>query len=227
MDNLDTSISGKLTEGWQAFLNSLQPRAERILLGSPLEERFIERLEKYLSPHVRIIPQYQINTIVGSYRLDFVLAVDSRKIAFECDGKDFHDEWRDEWRDAMILGTGDINTIYRFKGCDIHTFLDDCIYLIYHFDKGLFNERYPILALRLISDEVQEQVVDNMERWREHLTVVYKRWGSEDYSDAMQLSVERRDKDHPGHWQVLLNEAKENPGKTLAELMKIRESKFW
>lgn len=212
---------------WQSFLDNLQPRADRNLLESPLEERFIEKLEKYLSPRVSILPQYWVKTIVGNYRIDFVLKIENKKIAFECDGKNFHDEWKDEWRDGLILGTGEINSIYRFRGCDIHTFLDDCIYLIYHFDKSLFSERYTLLAPRLISDEVQEQVVGKMDRWSEHLTVVYKRWGSDDYSDAMQLSVKRRNKDKKGHWQVLLNEARENPGKTLAELMKIRESKFW
>ena len=218
----------QLIENLQGWLESLQPRADRALIESPLEERFIQKLEKYLSPHVTIHPQYKIATIAGKYRIDFVLMVENKKIAFECDGKDFHDEWKDEWRDALILGTGDINTIYRLKGCDIHTFLEDCIYLIYYFDKSLFNERYPLLAPRLISEEVLTQVVESEVGWYEHICVVYqKKSGDGDDLGSMQLSIERRNKDSKGHWQVLLDEAKQNPGKSLTELMEIRKSKFW
>src|SRR5689334_10635520 len=100
----------------QNYRNLTQPRADRDRLESPLEEQFIQSLEKYLNPRSDIIPQYEVQTILGKYRLDFVVALDGHLIGFECDGKEYHDAFRDEWRDALILHTKEIETIYRFRG---------------------------------------------------------------------------------------------------------------
>ena len=59
------------------------PRANRSKLGSPIEEIFIAKLEKYLSPEVAIYPQYSISTPNGAFRIDFVLAFRNERIAIE------------------------------------------------------------------------------------------------------------------------------------------------
>lgn len=96
------------------YLNLSQPRADRNKIEIPSEELFVENFEKYISPFASIYPQYEVQTIAGIFRLDFVVELNESKIGFECDGKDFHDEYRDEWRDRFILHTGEIETIYRF-----------------------------------------------------------------------------------------------------------------
>ena len=61
---------------------------------------FVQTLEKYLSPRSEGIAQYEVRTVVGNYRLDFVVELDGLKIGFECDGKEYHDVYR------MNGGTG-------------------------------------------------------------------------------------------------------------------------
>ena len=205
-----------------------QPRADRIKLESPIEELLIQSLEKYLSPQTQILPQYEIMTLAGKFRLDFLLTVGDKKIAIECDGKDFHDEWRDEWRDALILGTSEIDTIYRFRGKDIFTFLDDCIYLIYHYDKELFSDRYPILAARLISDSLKHKLDMEPAFRHETNTIEYEITNEDDdIVKWKRVITERRNKDdYAGHWNILFDIAKKNPGLNLDQLMEIRRKEM-
>jgi very-short-patch-repair endonuclease len=199
------------------------PRADREKIESPLEELFIYQLEKHLSHLTEIIPQFEVQTLAGCYRLDFVVTVNGRKIGFECDGKNFHDEWRDEWRDGLILGTETIETIYRFRGTDLYRYLDDCIYIIYHFDNDLFNERYLSLFPNLISEQLKEKIQTGIEDI-EGVKLSYPmrdRFGNK--VGWTQLSIERRTIKRKGHWEVLFGYAVNNPSLTLKELMSIRE----
>lgn len=203
-------------------LFSKQPRADREKLESPLEELFIQNLEKYLSSESKIFPQQEVKTIGGNFRLDFLLTIGDKKIAFECDGKEYHDPWRDEWRDALILGSTEIDTIYRFRGMDLHTFLNDCIYLIYYYDPELFNDRYYLNAPQLISNTLKEQI-ENLHR-AETNNICYEIKGDDESClGMMTLEMERRNKqDRYGHWNVLYEIAKKNPGIPIEQLMEIR-----
>jgi len=204
-----------------------EPRADRDKLESPLEEIFIEKLEKYLSSGVTIHPQYEVKTIAGKFRLDFLLTCFDKKIAFECDGEEYHDEFRDEFRDGLILGAGTIDAIYRFRGKDLHTFLDDCIYLIYHFDKELFNERYPFIFPKLISDDLKEDIEKNLLDDSERTRIDHRAINSEgNHVGWLTLILERRSKNKSGHWKVLYDFAVANPDKTLDELIDLRK-KGW
>jgi hypothetical protein len=74
--------------------------------------------------------------------LDFVATPHGgRRVAVECDEKEFHDESRDEWRDAMILGAIGLAAIYRFPGGALHYHTEDCLYLLSRWEPGIFNER--------------------------------------------------------------------------------------
>lgn len=199
-------------------------RADRAKLESPLEEFFIHHLEKYISYRAEIVPQYQVSTIAGTFRLDFLLKIGEKKIGIECDGKDFHNEWKDEWRDALILGSGTIETIYRFRGKDIHTFIDDCIFLIYYYDNELFSDRYPVIAEKLISIEIQTKLREDSFSIRERNLIEYKFFNEESGLQVgrMELLVERRSKQEPGHWQSLYKFANEHRGASIDELIDLR-----
>jgi very-short-patch-repair endonuclease len=210
--------------GIESLFNLLQPRPNRTKLESPLEEIFIENLEKYLSPKTTIIPQYEVQTLVGKYRIDFVLISENKKIGIECDGKEFHDEWRDEWRDGLILQTGEVDIIYRFRGKDIYTSLNNCIYVIYYFDKELFNDRYRYIFPNLISPEFENDFVNYYSK-HQSIRMTYRVWhDSEDLTKNIQVIIERRDKDKFGHWKVLVKYAIDNPDLSLEQLMKLREN---
>lgn len=199
------------------------PRVDRAKLESPLEEMFIERLEKYLFSWLTITAQYEVETIAGKFRLDFVIIIDNKKIAFECDGEEYHDAFRDEFRDGLILGSGQVDIIYRFRGKDIYTFLDDCIYLIYHFDNELFNNRYPFLFPQLISNDLKEHLAKKSIEDCETTRLDYKAINIEGYQFGwMHLLMERRDKNRNGHWKVLYDFARQNPRQNLNQLIALR-----
>ncbi len=199
---------------------------DRGQMESPLEELFIRKLEKYISPTITIIPQYEIKTLIGKFRMDFVIDLGEKKIGFECDGAEFHDEWRDEWRDGLILGTGVIDSIYRFKGKDLFMFLDDCIYIIYHFDKEIFNDRYSKNFPQLISEEFRTQLTDKPFQIEEHIMIdVAIRDENDKIVLRVPLIVERRCKEQEGHWKVLLNYCEKNTSLTLDQIIKTYEGK--
>jgi hypothetical protein len=108
---------------------------------SPIEAAFAESCFKFLSPAVHVQQQRKVSTTHGSFRLDFLMLVKGRKIAVECDGKDFHEGLRDELRDAILLGEGKCETIYHFRGCDLVYHPYDCVWLMSVLDKDLFSQR--------------------------------------------------------------------------------------
>src|SRR5690348_13829612 len=97
---------------------------------SPIEDLLLEAVRPRLSESARITPQVDVPTACGVFRLDFVIEGGGVRIGVECDGADFHDESRDEWRDALIIGSRQIDGIFRFRGCDLHWRLDDCLFAI-------------------------------------------------------------------------------------------------
>lgn len=119
---------------------------------SPLEDLFAYNIVNYLDESVNFQKQVEVETICGTFRIDFVASHEGKKVAFECDGKDFHDLSRDEWRDTMILGAGVVEEIYRLRGSDIQYHLEDCLYLISQREPDFFSERGHINLERLASD---------------------------------------------------------------------------
>lgn len=128
---------------------------------SPLEDDFAYHITKYLEPTISFTPQYEVKTICGTFRLDFVAEVAGVKIGFECDGKDFHNESRDEWRDAMILGSKGINAIYRMRGADLYYHINDILYFIAKWNPELFSKRGVLNLQALASDAVRTNNDEN------------------------------------------------------------------
>jgi len=108
---------------------------------SPLEERFAFDIAKHLDSEVTIVTQSWVKTRCGNYRVDFLLNRGALRLAVETDGKNFHDPIRDLWRDSLILGTGTIDAIVRFRGTDLFGFPNDCLYLLAFWYPKLFSER--------------------------------------------------------------------------------------
>lgn len=122
---------------------------------SPLEDDFAYHITKYLEPTISLIPQHEVKTICGTFRLDFMAEAAGVKIGFECDGKDFHDESRDEWRDAMILGSKKVDAIYRMRGSDLYYHIDDILYFISKWNPEIFSQRGLLNLQALASDAVR------------------------------------------------------------------------
>jgi hypothetical protein len=122
---------------------------------SPLEDEFILNLEKYAGDLDSFEPQVAVSTICGRFILDFVARVGARMVAFECDGKAYHDAFRDEWRDAMILGAEAVDTVYRLRGSDLYYHMPDCLFVLSKLEPWLFSDRGLANLERLASKEAR------------------------------------------------------------------------
>src|SRR5688572_5827088 len=97
---------------------------------SPLEADFAWHVAKYVSNEVHLDRQVAVETICGRFVLDFVATNPAgARVAFECDGKEFHHAGRDEWRDAMILGADGVDSILRLRGSDLTYHINDVLYI--------------------------------------------------------------------------------------------------
>lgn len=109
---------------------------------SPIEDAFAWSLGKYIDRNVAVLKQFEAPTICGQFRIDLVVVTpNGHKVAYECDGADFHDESRDEWRDAMILGAACVDVIVRLRGQDIVHRMDDTLLVASRWDPQIYSER--------------------------------------------------------------------------------------
>jgi hypothetical protein len=162
---------------------------------SPLEDDFALNVTKYLEPTLSLIPQYEVKTICGTFRIDFVVQGPSGLTGFECDGKDFHDASRDEWRDAMIMGTKTVNSIYRLRGADIYYRIEDILYIVSRWNPELFSQRGIVNLERLASPEAKSGL---MEVPRSIAIITYKNDENDwDENGPVHLCMERRHLESP------------------------------
>jgi hypothetical protein len=185
---------------------------------SPIEDAFAKSATKFLNREVILYTQVEIPTICGLFRLDFV-AIDSdgKKTGFECDGKEFHDESRDEWRDAMILGSSDIDEIYRISGKEITYRIDDVFYSISIWSPWLFDDRQKYNLSRIASEELTKRNVQTED------TVFSVNYVDAESGQLNQFRLEKRHKNIPEgrrqFWQCAFRYAKDLWGGNLDEIM--------
>jgi hypothetical protein len=123
---------------------------------SPLEDSFAWALTKYLRPGTNLEKQVEVRTICGVFYLDFVATTTTgRRVAYECDGGEFHEAQRDEWRDAMILGANAVDTIIRLRGSDLTYHLEDVLWLLANWDPDVFSTRSQHILFRLASERAR------------------------------------------------------------------------
>jgi very-short-patch-repair endonuclease len=126
---------------------------------SPIERDFAWSISKHLSESVELKKQHRIDTRFGRFYVDLAVLSSTVRVAFECDGKEYHlDHLRDECRDALILSIGGITALYRFEGADIHYHCDDCLFYIMKNDPWMFSQRGRGNIGRLATDEARSAV---------------------------------------------------------------------
>lgn len=103
--------------------NALYERCE-----SPAEHKLLHLLSK-VYPYKSIRNQVP----VLRYRMDFVT---DDNIAWEVDGKQWHDEELDEVRDCCILQNSDIHTIVRIPAGAIHWYFNACVSVMRYWRDG-------------------------------------------------------------------------------------------
>jgi len=202
-------------------------RVDYSKIESPLEYHFITQLEKHLNSEVVLNCQWCVTTNGGRFRLDFLIEFKGKKIGIECDGKDFHNEYRDEWRDALILGSNQADVVYRFSGTDLFCFLNDCIHVLYHYESQIFNKRYTEIFTRLISEELLIALKNNRHLIQE--TNVFSVRTTNDWGEKVgwhNLKILRRNKkDENSNWVKLYEFSKKYHNLKIDDIIKQYEFK--
>ena len=196
---------------------------------SPIEEVFAYHFDKYKNEEAVLHQQVQVNTICGPYWLDFVATINDKIVGIECDGKDYHDTNRDFWRDSMILGTGAVDSIYRFSGRDLNYHVNDCLFLLSEVEPEIFSKRGIINLSHLSSAEARE-ADDNEKYLTEDGLAIFYRKEIEEESRVFDtfIYVKRRNKKVSGKkdpdWVKYYNFAKEHGGGNLNEIIESYDS---
>jgi len=189
---------------------------------SPIEDVFAEHCFKYLSDDVSVEKQVEVKTKHGIFRADFKLKNSTKRIAIECDGKEFHEMLKDELRDSILLGENHYDTIYHFRGCDLVYYPYDCVWLILALDDGFINKggHLHLVKLRDASFEVSNEKKNTEESFMFNIDppkVIF--W-------AFRRSIElvNRNPRMRYFWQSLYQFACEYPNASLDKLLEIKQA---
>jgi hypothetical protein len=204
---------------------------------SPIEDHFSKRIVTLLPTDAEWLPQFEVETQCGTYRIDFVAKIGKRTIGFECDGKEHHageiDRERDKWRDALMMGTGKVNAIYRIPGSRIFYQPDRVIYLISCGEPGLLSER----GEKILSNAVKPDVI-SIERFESasflqyrwypdslaHLTDDHDTFDQAWQSMTLRLDyyTDRRFDGNEPEWSGMVRFARRHTGKTLKQIIQLQ-----
>ena len=126
----------------------------------PLEDEFAWHLVKYLEPISGLQYQVRIETPCANVWVDFVVEHGARRIGFEIGGAEDRTEYDalpDElaYRDALVLGSGALDVLYRFRGGDLMHRLHDALLVTAAWDRTLFSQRGRINLNTLASPEAR------------------------------------------------------------------------
>ena len=109
---------------------------------SPIEDAFAREAYKAVGPQTVLRSQVWMSTPWGNFRPDFIFEGPSGKqAAIECDGRQFHDPYADYWRDTFLLGSGCVDSIYRFTGAQIYANTEMCLAFVGECDAWAVSER--------------------------------------------------------------------------------------
>ena len=125
----------------------------------PLEDEFAWHLIKYLRPIAGLRYQVKVETPCTNAWVDFVVEHGARRIGFEIGSLDdadaSGDEQQERYRDALVIGSGALDVLYRFRAADLLYRPHDALYLAAQWDPTLFSERGQINLHTLASPEAR------------------------------------------------------------------------
>ena len=204
---------------------------------SPIEDIFAINVVKYLHEDTDFDKQVEVRTIAGAFRLDFVIRRNGKRVAVECDGRDFHDDYRDEWRDAMIFGADAVDVIYRLPGCCIFSIIEHVLQRMAKEDTELFSDRGQIILDKLASNS-EAADLDRLQRFKEDREFYERetRKGLARLSQGMLFSMRQTRVAQPGQrvfWPYYYNKARDYLSKGIccldemiaAHMAELRQSK--
>ena len=203
-------------------LFNLRPKLKAF--DSPIESELARVLLKYIAQDTSLENQVHIATQNGDFRLDFLLSNGHKKVAFEANGKDFHQYDLDLFRGSLILGFTEVHSIYYIRGKDIMYNLESVLWAVAQRESELFSPR-GLTQLEVLNRS------DNTVTSSEFITGYCTDSSIETVSPMGQIydiKYLSKTMDNP-IWKRLHQIALANPGKKVQELIEIsdREGHCW
>ena len=121
----------------------------------PLEDEFAWHLIKYLRPIAGLRYQVKVETPCTNAWVDFIVEHGARRIGFEIGNLEKGDEEQERYRDALVIGSGALDVLYRFRAADLLYRPHDALHLAAVWDQALFSERGRINLHTLASPEAR------------------------------------------------------------------------
>jgi len=108
----------------------------------PLEDHFAWNLVKYLCPTAVFAYQQRIDSPAGPLWVDFTVLLDGKRYGFEIGDLSYtEDPILNRYRDALLVGSGCLDVLYRLRGADVLHRLHDCLFIASRLDPDLFTPR--------------------------------------------------------------------------------------
>ncbi len=174
------------------------------------DDLFTRKLMAGLSPAATVNRGPVLATPAGGIPVDLLVEADGRRIVVDYKNPDTFNETLDEWRDALILGNGLADSVYRFAGMDMEQFRDDCLFFMAASYPQIFRSGFKGRSSGLKFDGGERNVV------------FYNMVGDDEVVYKLKFILEhRRKSDQQGRWNQLFQKAIQNPGRSLAELIQL------
>lgn len=175
--------------------------------ATPTHDHLAWHLVKYLDPDCGLraaVEEVSLDDV--SLHVDFLIEHRGRRVGLMCGASEV---LRDRWHDALLMGHGTVDVLYRVQPDDVHNHLHDVLWLVTRWDPSLFSERGRINLHTLSSATAKEA------RPRPIDTVMRLRYDTP--ADTAPLSsetcrVQRISQRHPDGWMPVYEHAIEALG---------------
>jgi hypothetical protein len=168
------------------------------------EDTFAWHVVKYLKPNCGL--RHNVEVTAGSLAItvDFVIEHNGHRIGVMCGASDASAD-HDRLRDALCMGTGAVDALYRFRASDLLDRPHDLLALVMQWDPALFSERGR-LNIRALAHPVAR---DRHPRPTD--TVVRLRYddGTTAPLPSETALVQRLSQRHPDGWMPVYEQARD------------------
>ncbi len=174
---------------------------------NPVDDAFAWHLVKYLRRGSGL--RYQVaGPLWDDYNLaiDFVVEYKARRVGFMC-GASPEGAAHDRRGDALRIGRGGVDVLYRLRADDIEQHLHDALLLVARWDTGLFSDRGRINLNTLATPEARTV----QPRWNETIVTVHYA-GEDEGGGSAALQLQRLSQSHPDGWMPAYEQVCQDAG---------------
>lgn len=172
----------------------------------PVEDEFAWHLVKYLTPISALDYGVKFDTLAGPLWVTFVVEHAGKRYGFECGELDEEADERELLlRDALLVGSGALDRLYRLRGEDLLLRMHDCLYLASRWDPELFSARGHVNLRTLSSSEARAVAIEpSTTVARVHYEAPEVSYGDDAWSwpgeENTTLVLRRLDRGNPASW---------------------------